>query len=350
MEHVQQSNLRTAHIDWIDCAKGFTIVLVVMLYANEWMESAAGAHSWLRHVVAFAAPFRMPDFFLLSGLLLSFSINRDWRTFLDRKVLHFAYFYVLWLTILVAFEAPWIAAKHGWPEVGEIYVRAFVRPYSMLWFIYLLPVFFVVTKLLQRAPAAVVWVLAAVLQIAQLDTGIKILDKFMPYYVFFYSGYRLAPLVFRTATFASARPALAITGLALWALLNGYAAGEGYAALPGASLALGLLGAGAIVIGAALLSRMRAAMPFAYCGSNSIVIYLGFYIPLVVTAKLALFAGWVNDTGMVAVLATAAGLAAPLALHRLVRRTRLAFLFERPARLWLVRPVPRGRSPVPEMA
>lgn len=345
MEHVQQNNLRIAHIDWIDCAKGFTIVLVVMLYANEWMESAAGALSWLRHVVAFAAPFRMPDFFLLSGLLLSLSINRDWRTFLDRKVLHFAYFYVLWLTILVAFEAPWTAAKHGWWEVGEVYLRALHRPYSMLWFIYLLPVFFVVTKLLRTAPAAVVWLLAAALQIAQLDTGIKILDKFAPYYVFFYSGYVLAPLVFKLASLAATRRAFAISGLVLWALLDGHAVLDGYAELPGISLVLGLLGAGAIVVGAALLSRTRAARPFAYCGGNSIVIYLGFYIPLVVTAKLALLAGWISDTGMIAVIATAAGVAAPLALHRLVRGTRLAFLFERPESFWLVRRRPR-RLPV----
>lgn len=44
----------------------------------------------------------MPDFFLVSGVLLTLAIRRDWRTFLDRKVLHFGYFYVLWLTVLVA--------------------------------------------------------------------------------------------------------------------------------------------------------------------------------------------------------------------------------------------------------
>lgn len=174
--------------------------------------------------------------------------------------------------------------------------------------------------------------------------------KFMPYYVFFYSGYVLAPLVFKLARHASARPAFAIAGLALWALFDGHAVVQGHAALPGVSLALGLLGAGAIVVGAALLSRTRAAHPFAYCGGNSIVIYLGFYIPLVVTARLALLSGWIGDTGMIAVLATAAGIAAPLALHRLVRGTRLAFLFERPARFWLARSRHPGRLPAVETA
>ena len=54
----------------------------------------------------FAKPFRMPDFFLISGLFLAVVIDRDWRTYLDRKVVHFAYFYVLWVTIQFGFKAP----------------------------------------------------------------------------------------------------------------------------------------------------------------------------------------------------------------------------------------------------
>ena len=65
-------------------------------------------------VVEFAKPFRMPDFFLISGLFLARVIDRDWRTYIDRKVVHFAYFYVLWVTIQFALKAPAFAAEHGW--------------------------------------------------------------------------------------------------------------------------------------------------------------------------------------------------------------------------------------------
>lgn len=338
-----------ARVGWIDCAKGLTIALVVLLYANEWAASAANANGWLRHVVDFAAPFRMPGFFLLSGLLLSFSIERGWRGFLDRKLLHFAYFYLLWLTILVAFESPWTAAKHGWGTVAEVYLGALVRPYSMLWFIYLLPIFFVVTKGLQRVPPALVWLAAAALQVAGIETGVKVLDKFMPYYVFFYTGYLFAPHLFRSARAVPARPTLAIGVLAAWALLNGWAALSGHASAPGASLALGLLGAGAVIAGCALLGETRAAAPLAYCGRHSLVIYLAFYIPLVIAGKLALVSGWVGDVNALALLVTAAGIAGALVLHRLVRGTRLGFLFERPHWLRLTvgifaraMPSPRG--------
>lgn len=348
MNHSQHRNPRpdAAHVGWIDCAKGFTIVLVVMLYANEWAQGALNARGWLDHVVAFAAPFRMPDFFLISGLLLSFSIQRDWRTYLDRKVVHFVYFYLLWLTILIAFEAPWTVVRQGWAEIPAVYFEALVRPYSMLWFIYLLPVFFVVTKLAQRAPVFLVWSLAAALQISQAETGIKVLDKFMPYYVFFYSGYVLAPYVFRLARGAAARPGVTVSALLLWAVLNAYAVVSGYAAASGISLPLGLLGAGAIIVTSSLLHGTRAAAPLAYCGRNSIVIYLGFFIPLVVAGKLALLSGWITDSTALALFATAAAIGAPLVLHRLVRNTHLSFLFERPARFWLVRRAPARAAAV----
>ena len=48
----------------------------------------AGGEGFFHTVVAFAKPFRMPDFFLLSGLFLSRVIDRDWKTYLDRKVVH----------------------------------------------------------------------------------------------------------------------------------------------------------------------------------------------------------------------------------------------------------------------
>ena len=57
----------------------------------------------------FAKPFRMPDFFLISGLFLARAIDRDWTTYLDRRVWHFVYFYVLWLTIQIGFKAPGLA-------------------------------------------------------------------------------------------------------------------------------------------------------------------------------------------------------------------------------------------------
>ena len=100
-------------VDWVDYAKGFCIIFVVMMHSTLGVEQVAGQEGWLHTVVAFAKPFRMPDFFLISGLFLAQVIDRDWRTYLDRKVVHFAYFYVLWMTIQFAVKAPLLVHEHG---------------------------------------------------------------------------------------------------------------------------------------------------------------------------------------------------------------------------------------------
>ena len=144
-------------VDWVDYAKGFCIVMVVMMHSTLGVEHAAGQTSWMGELVAFAKPFRMPDFFLISGLFLARVIDRDWRTYLDRKVVHFAYFYLLWVTIQFAFKAPGFAAEHGALGVARLYAEAFIEPFGTLWFIYLLPIFFVVTKLTRGVPVLVIW-------------------------------------------------------------------------------------------------------------------------------------------------------------------------------------------------
>ena len=77
-------------VDWVDYAKGFCIVFVVMMHSTLGVEATAGREGWLHPVVAFALPFRMPDFFMISGLFLAKVIDRSWRQYFDRKVVHFA--------------------------------------------------------------------------------------------------------------------------------------------------------------------------------------------------------------------------------------------------------------------
>src|SRR3954453_4400829 len=183
-------------IDWVDYAKGICIVMVVMMHSVLGTELAAGQTGFMHLLVAFAKPFRMPDFFLISGLFLAVVIDPAWRPYLDRKVVHFAYFYVLWVTIQFGFKAPSFAAEQGWAHVGALYLESFIEPFGTLWFIYLLPIFFVVTKATRRLPPAAIWVVAAVLEAMHVATGWTAIDEFAARFIYFYSGYLFAGHVF----------------------------------------------------------------------------------------------------------------------------------------------------------
>src|SRR4051812_18725761 len=267
-------------VDWVDYAKGFCIVMVVMMHSTLGVEAAAGETSWMHALVAFAKPFRMPDFFMISGLFLARVIDRDWRSYSDRKVVHFVYFYVLWVTIQFAFKAPGLAAEHGALGVMKFYAESFIEPFGTLWFIYLLPIFFVVTKLTLRLPPLVIFAAAAALEIAHIDTGWTVIDEFAARFVYFYAGYILATRIFAIATTVQARPWTAAAGLAAWALFNGFYVVLGLDGKPFISLTLGLVGAVAVVAVSALMAHSHALAPLRYLWRKPLVLDLAFFLRL----------------------------------------------------------------------
>jgi len=341
-----RSPAQTGRIAWVDYAKGFCIVMVVMMHSVLGVEHAAGEDGWMHPVVEFARPFRMPDFFLISGLFLAQVIDRDWRTYIDRKVVHFAYFYLLWTAIQFAAKAPVFAQSEGWAGVAWAYVESFWEPLGTLWFIYLLPIFFVIAKLTRdwKIPPLIVWLIGAALEMAPIATGFTVVDEFAGRFVYFYTGYVLAPQIFALAAQVQTRRAAALLGLLGWGLINAVLVFAGYSLMPFVSLALGLAGAVAVVSVSALMAQHDVFAPLRYCGRNSIVIYLAFFLPMAATRVVLLKTGLIPDIGTVSVIVTLAGVVGALALFWLVRGTRFAFLFERPARFWIApKPVYRAQ-------
>jgi uncharacterized membrane protein YcfT len=330
-------------VDWVDYAKGICIVMVVMMHSVLGVEAAAGQTGFMHLLVAFAKPFRMPDFFLISGLFLSVVIDRDWRTYLDRKVVHFAYFYVLWVTIQFGFKAPMFAQETSWSHAGFLYLESFIEPFGTLWFIYLLPVFFVFTKVTWRMPPLLIWGAAAALEMAHVATGWTVIDEFSARLVYFYSGYLFAGYVFALSDRARAHPSWALAGLALWALIDGGLVASGYSEWPLISLALGLAGACAIVVLGTLLAYRRWLDFLRYCGEHSIVIYLAFFLPMAATRTLLLREGWIHDIGTISLIVTVVGVAGALAIWRLALAIGANFLFERPAAFWIAPQKPRTK-------
>jgi uncharacterized membrane protein YcfT len=322
----------TARIDWVDTAKGICIILVVMMHSVLGVEAAVGETGWMHAVVAFAAPFRMPDFFLISGLFLSNVIGRDWKLYLDRKVIHFAYFYVLWMTIQFIVKAPVFVGDLGWMGMAEFYLVSFIQPFGTLWFIYLLPVFFVVTKLAhdKGIPWQIMLAAAVILQMAPIQTGWLVIDEFASRFVFFYTGYIFAPKIFALADWVRERVGLSLAILAAWAFVNGGLVAIGWSGLPVISLVLGGAGAIAVVLASALIVKAGRLDFLRSFGANSIVIYLAFFFPMAVTRVVLLEFG-VLSTGLASLVVTIVAVVSPMVLFWMIRKTGVGeFLFKRP--------------------
>ncbi len=323
---------RQTRIDWVDYAKGICIILVVMMHSTLGVEKAMGETGVLSSFIEWARPFRMPDFFLLSGLFLARRIEAPWPRYADTKIVHFAYFYVLWMSIQFLLKGYGIYMEQGVSGVIQQYLLGFIEPFGTLWFIYLLAVFFAVTKLLDKVPALAIFAVAALLEALPIHTGWTLIDEFASRYVYFYAGFWLARHVFSYAGLVARMPVLPLmAALGVWGIVNGALVFGGWSQSPGIGLALGFIGAAAVIAMGVLLSRTRMAEPIRYLGSNSIVVYLAFFLFMAVSRSVLIRFAPELGVDVIALLVTAAGVLGPVVLHLMVRHTALKFLFVRPA-------------------
>ena len=322
-------------VDWVDYAKGICIILVVMMHAVNGVEYLFDEQGWMHPIIDFARPFRIPDFFLVAGLFLSRSIHAPLADYLDRKVVHFIYFYVLWLTLqLPVLEFDALVSHPGY--VLKLWFYSFVEPSNSLWFVHMLAIFYVVTRLLRNVPVWIVFagafILQSLYQLVLIDTGWGVIDRFANRYVYFFMGYAFAPQIFRFAGRAAKAPWIGALGLLAWGILNWWAVSLALHEEVVASFILGIAGATDVCVVSALLTRFRAADFLRYCGRHSIVIYLTYAFPLVAMERLVLPAigAPFGDVGLASALTLTFAVALPLAFHALIRGTPLNFLYVRP--------------------
>lgn len=344
-------HLESGRVVWVDYLKGFCILLVVMLHAVAGVEKAAGADGWMHIFIEVSQPMRMPAFFLASGLFFMRGVDKPLGSFIDSKVLHFAYFYVLWLTIQFAFKAPGMAAEGGIAAPFANYLLAFVQPFGTLWFIYILPVFFIVTRLVRTLPVPLVLAVAVLLQALPVHTGAVVIDEFASYFLWFFAGYAFSGRVFALADFAGRNPAFSlaataaiifvtwlatswsapVAGLPDWAARFTDASTIPFSMMPVVALVLGIGGVVALVSLSAVLSALGQGGFIRWCGAHSIVIYLAFFLPMAATRVVLLKLGVIADIGTISLLVWIAAVCGPLLLFWMVRATGLGrFLFERP--------------------
>ena len=123
---------------------------------------------------------------------------------------------------------------------------------------------------------------------------------------------------------------MAVAAVAGWALGNRVLVSLGWATLPFVSLGLWLAGCAAIVTLSAVMSKSDLMAPIRYCGANSIVIYLAFFIPMASTREALISLGVISDVGSMSMIVWVVASVGPLILFWIVRSTPMRLLFERP--------------------
>jgi uncharacterized membrane protein YcfT len=301
--------LPASRVQWLDHSRGLSIILIVLV-----------------------RPFRLPALFSLSGLFLSKVLHTTWHDFADRRLLHYAYFYALWASIAFVALIATRAAQGQLPhDAAWQYLLLFANPHGPLWFIYALPFFFLVARLVRGVPAWVVLPIAILLSILPIETGWVITDRLAARFVSFYAGYLLAQPTRAYGVLVQRHRLLVFGALLAWGVAHAALVRLGqWQAHELPSFAFGVAGVAALVAFGAWIATLRGTGWLAYIGSHSLTVFLAFPLLLIVTRKLPQLARVHVNGDLMIVLLAAGAIAGGLVLERLVRGTPARFPFERP--------------------
>jgi len=328
-------------IDWIDMAKGLTIVLVVMEHTTAGVGVAIGHLPLLFGALAeFAKPFRMPLFFLVAGLFAYKALYGDLRKFVDGKIVHFAYFYLLWSVIQIGLK---IAIPHtsNWQVTYVDLLLIPIQPFAVLWFIYSLAMFFATMRLLRSARPVFVLFVALALYFAEIETGWMLIDEFAWRFIWFVAGVYGAKQIFELADWAREKPLHAIGLASLMLASVATVVFSHLVDIRGLELLMGVAGAGSAIVLVSIAASANLGAPLAYIGRHSLYIFLAFFLPMA-AMRTGLVRLGLDNGDVITLVTTTFAVIAPIVAYRLVVNTPLDFLFVRPDMFRLTSPRPHA--------
>ena len=182
-------------LGWIDYAKGIAIILVVYRHVLFGLKSSGMTVSqWIIDGNNMFYSFRMPLFFLLSGLFFERSIARKGETgFFVTRVNTLLYPYVLWAFIQITLQIIFSSFVNA-RRTGADYLNILIQPRHLdqLWYLFALfnvtLLYLLVAKLFRYDKFAQVLVSLGLLAIAPLMNGISTLYDVALHYIFFCIG------------------------------------------------------------------------------------------------------------------------------------------------------------------
>ncbi len=338
-------------IDWIDAARGMSVIAIVLFHVVLWhyLPEASNSRPFLYGMWKFQndllGSVRIPLLLTLSGVLAANKIARGFRNpgATTSAIVNY-YFYVLWLSIYALF---FLFTSGPLPHrIGSfpIFLRELLVPDTTLWYVLALAVYVLLMTVVRRVPWWTVVLVLAILAITFGESGrfSGMWSKLPGNALFFAIGVYASPWLKELAN----RVRLWFLGpLILLPMVLLFA--DGRLKIPVLGDVLGLLVklafAALFLVAVILVCRLR---PVAHAGRVVGRVTLPIYVlhALLIYVWLLLIAGPLQGT-MTTVLGnpllaalypaalTAAVVAIALAIHRVARSCGLGFLFVAPPQI-----------------
>lgn len=202
LPYLQKSRYR-----WVDYIKGIAILLVVYRHVLIGIErSGISVSEYMKDANLIFYSFRMPLFFILSGIFISSSLaKRSFRQLTGLKFELLIYPYLVWVFLQITFQillSHYTNSNRSWID----YTYIFYQPRNLDQFWYL-PALFNVTIvyafLKQRLKVSIEYQLALGLilyYVSMWAREISILSDWMDFYIFFAIGDAFSNILFKPQT------------------------------------------------------------------------------------------------------------------------------------------------------
>jgi uncharacterized membrane protein YcfT len=315
---------------WIDAVKGLTIILVVFHHVFHGVQASIGFSDLTLEIYRLTSPIRMPLFFLVAGFFAKKSIDGSIHKFIDTKVAHFIYLYVLWSIISITIRSALSSFTHNDVSYLDI-LTIFWEPTFTIWFLYALLIAFVTARLTRGVPPIVQVIGALILGvIAQnVSEGSNILVKTAKLYPLFIIGVHYSYLIRNRVVNSSYVIFFIVTALYVAGALFAYQ----YSIKLTSYLYYVMAGFGVLSLMTAIniLENVKPIFnTLQYVGKKSIYIYLMHFLPAA-GARIILIKFGFNDPLLIVLLGTLISVLSCLVVCEVINRIKGAnFLFQKP--------------------
>jgi fucose 4-O-acetylase-like acetyltransferase len=341
---------------WIDYDRGISIILVTYRHCFDGILNSGidlSAHPWLEYINVFFFGFRMPLFFIASGIFISGSIaKKGLSPYMNNRLKTILYPMVVWGFIQIGLQMVFASHTNAGGEVGwHTFIDLFTNPRATGQFWYLhalflvgivyatLKVFLGINYKVQLAIGLAFYTLCAIDNANgyTYDTQIGFINDFLKYYLFFAIGDAISNWMMEEKTaklFSSPKFILSliiafITIQYFFTDIN-LKAGNNYHVenqMPLFFLLVAIVGC-ALSLAVSFSLKKKNALPFLrVIGYNSVHIYCMQIIVMSVSRQFLQKIFGIDNPTVLALLVLTTGILLPMIVYQICLRLNMWWLF-----------------------
>ena len=322
---------------WIDYAKGIAIVLVVYRHVEFGIRnSGVPLQQWIINLNDMLYSFRMPLFFLLSGLFFQKSIARKGeKKFLVSRVNTLLYPYVLWALIQITLQIMFPGVANAHRSVKD-YLNILIQPRNLdqLWYLFALfnvtLLYLLTSRLFKYDNIARLLLSLVFLALAPLVKEVSAVYDILLHYIFFCVGNITAAWFFSDKIqdkLSSMKGLLILLPVFIW--MQYYFLYHQHMNLFLYAL-IALTGSLFVIMGSIQLEKYQILPILKLFGHYSLYIYL-LHVPIVSVVRYLLLQHWIGINVIVLlVLLILTAIFLSIITYRFLIQLKLGWLFQGP--------------------